>query len=586
MMVYQSNEFDVAKIIPLKNELENEKTIIESQIEHEHDIDELATATSPCKRFIKYDVIIGSGSFKTVYRGLDTETGVTVAWCELIDKKVTKAERQRFREEADLLKNLQHTNIVSFYTYWESTIDKRKNIVLVTELMYSGTLKSYLRRFGKKINPKIIKSYSRQILKGLSFLHSRTPPIIHRDLKCDNIFVAGNTGSIKIGDLGLAKLKNSSYAKSVIGTPEFMAPEMYTEEYDEAVDVYAFGMCIIEMITLKYPYSECTSPAQIYKKVTNGIKPNEFYQIENSELKEIAEKCIELNKENRPSAKELLSSELFCEDFGIKLDVMSKDAFLGNANYNKIRFQLRLSPKKMRHKQNEAIQFDFDITLDNAPDVANDLFVGNFVSENDAKIVSEMLKTQVQSMIKLRRELLVQQSQIETVIQTKNEELEIHEIVDSKIKSRPDCLNLDSSEPRQRTIQLHNDLKNILKTKSIISVAMPQCSGGSQPNSPLKNTSGPSSILYQQKQQQLEKQLVEVLQATTPIIQKQSTAAIKPQISDTLIKESNVIDHHQSNEIKLQSELCHFYDSPTKKQNLSRFDVRPVDQYANGLVSF
>ena len=71
----------------------------------------------------------------------------------------------------------------------------------------------------------------RQILKGLHFLHTRTPPVIHRDLKCDNIFITGPTGSVKIGDLGLATLKNKSFAKSVIGTPEFMAPEMYDEHY-------------------------------------------------------------------------------------------------------------------------------------------------------------------------------------------------------------------------------------------------------------------------------------------------------------------------------------------------------------------
>lgn len=157
------------------------------------------------------------------------------------EKKLSKTERQRFREEAEMLKGLQHPNIVRFYDYWEVASSKRKYIVLVTELMTSGTLKMYLRRF-KKINLKVLKSWCRQILKGLYFLHSRTPPIIHRDLKCDNIFISGTTGSVKIGDLGLATLKNRSFAKSIIGTPEFMAPEMYEEHYDESVDVYAFGM--------------------------------------------------------------------------------------------------------------------------------------------------------------------------------------------------------------------------------------------------------------------------------------------------------------------------------------------------------
>jgi serine/threonine protein kinase len=54
-----------------------------------------------------------------------------------------------------------------------------------------------------------------------------------------------------------------------VGTPEFMAPEMYEEHYDESVDVYAFGMCMLEMATSEYPYSECQNAAQIYRKVTS-----------------------------------------------------------------------------------------------------------------------------------------------------------------------------------------------------------------------------------------------------------------------------------------------------------------------------
>ena len=84
--------------------------------------------------------------------GLDTETGVAVAWCELQDKKLSKDERKRFKEEAEMLKGLQHPNIVRFYDYWEVTrqstkSNPRKYIVLVTELMTSGTLKTYLKRF-------------------------------------------------------------------------------------------------------------------------------------------------------------------------------------------------------------------------------------------------------------------------------------------------------------------------------------------------------------------------------------------------------------------------------------------------------
>lgn len=51
-----------------------------------------------------------------------------------------------------------------------------------------------------------------------------------------------------------------------------MAPELYEEDYNELVDIYSFGMCVLEMLTGEYPYSECTNPAQIYKKVTSVSK--------------------------------------------------------------------------------------------------------------------------------------------------------------------------------------------------------------------------------------------------------------------------------------------------------------------------
>ena len=69
----------------------------------------------------------------------------------------------------------------------------------------------------------------------MSFLHAQR--IIHRDLKCDNIFINGNNSEIKIGDLGLSTLmrEGQGQAQSVLGTPEFMAPELYDELYDEKV---------------------------------------------------------------------------------------------------------------------------------------------------------------------------------------------------------------------------------------------------------------------------------------------------------------------------------------------------------------
>ncbi|PWA18276.1 hypothetical protein CCH79_00017824 [Gambusia affinis] len=237
------------------------------------------------------------------------------------DRKLSKSERQRFKEEAGMLKGLQHPNIVRFYDSWEGLCKGKKCIVLVTELMTSGTLKTYLKRF-KVMKIKVLRSWCRQILKGLHFLHTRAPPIIHRDLKCDNIFITGPTGSVKIGDLGLATLKRASFAKSVIGTPEFMAPEMYEEKYDESVDVYAFGMCMLEMATSEYPYSECQNAAQIYRR---GVKPASFDKVAIPEVKEIIEGCIRTNKDERYAIKTLLNHAFFQEETGVRVELAEEE---------------------------------------------------------------------------------------------------------------------------------------------------------------------------------------------------------------------------------------------------------------------
>ncbi|XP_075526105.1 wnk kinase isoform X5 [Dermacentor variabilis] len=372
------------------------------------DEDVQARDTSPDGRFLKFEEEIGRGSFKTVYKGLDTATGVAVAWCEL-QERLNKSERQRFREEAEMLKGLQHPNIVRFFDYWEVNTAKRKFLVLITELMTSGTLKTYLRRF-KKINMKVLKSWCRQILKGLHFLHSRPPPIIHRDLKCDNIFITGTTGSVKIGDLGLATLKNRSFAKSVIGTPEFMAPEMYEEHYDESVDVYAFGMCMLEMATSEYPYSECSGPAQIYKKVTTGVRPQCFDKVESAELRDIIGQCIRLKKEERPTVKELLQLDFFQEDMGLKVEFVNREESLAGGA-DKVELRLRvLDPKKRKdkHRENEAIQFEFHVENDNPDEIAKAMALTGIIMEEDTRIVAMLIRNQIAALVRDRQHLQMQ----------------------------------------------------------------------------------------------------------------------------------------------------------------------------------
>lgn len=246
---------------------------------------------SPRGRYIRFDIKLGSGAYKTVYKAYDTDQGIDVAWNAIDIGVLPSAEKTRIIQEVQLLQKLEHKNIINFYGSWFS---KEKNqVVFITEIMTSGTLKSYIKRV-QFVKWKIIKRWCIQILEGLHYLHSQNPPVIHRDLKCDNIFINGNTGDLRIGDLGLSTqlAVHKKAAQSVLGTPEFMAPELYDESYDEKVDIYAFGMCVLEMVTKEVPYSECINPAQIYKKVTAGIRPRGLQRIVSQAAKDFIELCL------------------------------------------------------------------------------------------------------------------------------------------------------------------------------------------------------------------------------------------------------------------------------------------------------
>ena len=174
-------------------------------------------------------------------------------------------------------------------------------------------------------NLRPLQRWARQILRGLEFLHANH--VIHRDIKCDNIFINGATGDIRIGDLGLStkiaeggmlpphnnNRQITASAMTCLGTPEFMAPELYEENYDEKVDIYAFGMCLLEIATGLTPYHQCTSAAQIYKKVLRGDLPPELSYTglaAHPTARSFIEACLQpLLK--RPSAEELLTHPFF-----------------------------------------------------------------------------------------------------------------------------------------------------------------------------------------------------------------------------------------------------------------------------------
>lgn len=268
--------------------------------------------SDPTGRYIRYNTVLGRGSYKVVYKAFDTFDAIEVAWNKLQVERISTDQMEKVQKEVELLNRVSHKNIISLYATWKGfDAEGKPTMDFATELMMSGTLKQYLKR-ARAVKLKVIRRWCHNLLEGIAYLHDQRPAIMHRDLKCDNIFINGHVGEVKIGDLGLSGVKEHAVAQSVIGTPEFMAPELYEESYTEKVDIYAFGMCMLEMVTMEYPYSECSNPAQIFRKVFAGEKPNCFKKLVNCEVKAVIAACLE-RESKRPSARQLLTHPLFSE---------------------------------------------------------------------------------------------------------------------------------------------------------------------------------------------------------------------------------------------------------------------------------
>lgn len=372
----------------------------------------------PSSRYGRFNEILGKGAMKTVYKAFDVVLGMEVAWSQVMlnDALCSSDELERLYVEVHLLKKLNHDSIVRFHHYWIDTGSRTFNFI--TEMLTSGTLREYRQKF-KEVDIRAIKNWACQILQGLVHLHSFDSPVIHRDLKCDNIFVNGHLGQVKIGDFGLsAILRDSQHANCIVGTPEFMAPEIYSEKYDERVDVYSFGMCMLEMLTSEYPYTECSNRFQIYKKVTTGKKPEAFYRIQDAEARQFVAKCLE-DASTRPSAHELMFHPFLALDDNPMLAPESPTAgviaempsllfdhgkstdmtITGTVNPEDNTVILKVGICDKDECVETKICFPFDVVNDTAMDVATEMVKELDITEWDPHEIAEMIEDEIASLV-------------------------------------------------------------------------------------------------------------------------------------------------------------------------------------------
>ena len=280
--------------------------------ENSIDMERKVVEESPKGRFQRFAQELGSGSQKRVYLAYDTDTGCEVAWNSVLVDIKDSESIQKIKMEIEILKPLKHPNIINFiYCFYN---EEKNEIVFITELFSGGSLSQHLHEF-KHPRLRVVKLWCQEILKGLKYLHEHVPPIIHRDIKCENIFINKNTGEVKIGDLGLGIiLKDTDYAMQFCGTIEYCSPEVYQKKYGVKCDIYSFGISMIEMITGEKPYSECNGEIlTVCDRVKNGILPECFNKITSENAKKFILKCLKPENE-RPSAGELLLDEFLNDE--------------------------------------------------------------------------------------------------------------------------------------------------------------------------------------------------------------------------------------------------------------------------------
>ncbi|XP_049612369.1 nuclear receptor-binding protein isoform X1 [Syngnathus scovelli] len=271
---------------------------------------------SPCGRWQKRREEVNQRNVPGIdnaYLAMDTEEGVEVVWNEVMfsERKNFKLQEEKVKAVFDNLIQLEHLNIVKFHKYWADVKENRARVIFITEYMSSGSLKQFLKKTKKNhktMNEKAWKRWCTQILSALSYLHSCEPPIIHGNLTCDTIFIQHN-GLIKIGSVAPDTINNHvKTCREEQKSLHFFAPEYgAVANVTTAVDIYSFGMCALEMAVLEIQ-SNGDSSYVSQEAINSAIQ-----SLEDPLQREFIQKCLQVDPDKRPTARELLFHQALFE---------------------------------------------------------------------------------------------------------------------------------------------------------------------------------------------------------------------------------------------------------------------------------
>ncbi|XP_057456655.1 MAP3K epsilon protein kinase 1-like isoform X1 [Lotus japonicus] len=245
---------------------------------------------------------IGKGAYGRVYKGLDLENGDFVAIKQVSLENIAQEDLNIIMQEIDLLKNLNHKNIVKYL----GSLKTKSHLHIILEYVENGSLANIIKpnKFGP-FPESLVAVYIAQVLEGLVYLHEQG--VIHRDIKGANILTT-KEGLAKLADFGVAtKLTEADInTHSVVGTPYWMAPEVIEMSgVCAASDIWSVGCTVIELLTCVPPYYDLQPMPALFRIVQDEQPPIPDSLSPN--ITDFLHQCFKKDARQRPDAKTLLS---------------------------------------------------------------------------------------------------------------------------------------------------------------------------------------------------------------------------------------------------------------------------------------
>lgn len=288
---------------------------------------------------------LGEGAFAEVYRVKHLFLGrQALKIFKIPDSSIQNIHKKL--HEARLLSGLKHPNIIEVFDANKICIDKFEYGYFTMAYMPGGTLEEYWRSFGERLMPVYdVVTIIKQICSGLAVAHISSPPIIHRDIKPQNILIEYNQSEIhvRLSDFGLAKSVNAlTLLASAKGTMGFKPPEALEDIDSCRADIWAVGTLFYLLLTDHMPYPELNDRQiqNVHNNLGTYRLPSFFNAAVDSVLEKIISKALSTFPLDRyANAQELLDalnewSPLLDQD---KKTAFSRSSFKADPNITQMR---------------------------------------------------------------------------------------------------------------------------------------------------------------------------------------------------------------------------------------------------------